>query len=110
MEKAEKGTMPPCALRTYQRFTSSGSMRKGASPWMNDLFHAALVDEVIDVGGAPDGAQRGVDVGQRKAQRAGFFLVDIDLIHGRVGEAVGAHGGEHGILHGHAEELIPARP
>ena len=71
-----------------------------------DLFHAALVDEVVDVGGAQDGAQRGVDVGERKAQRAGFFLVDVDLILGRVLEAVGAHRGEHGILHGHAEQLV----
>src|SRR4029077_7761603 len=91
VEKAENGTMPPCALRTYQRFTSSGSMRKGASPWTKTFFTRPLSIEVVDIGGAQDGAHRGVDDGQRKAQRACFFLVDIDLIHWHVVEAVGSH-------------------
>jgi hypothetical protein len=38
VEKAENGTMPPCAVRTYQRFTPSASMRKGASPWTKTFF------------------------------------------------------------------------
>ncbi len=42
VEKAENGTMPFCALRTYQRLTSSGSMRKGASPWTKTLFTRPL--------------------------------------------------------------------
>src|SRR5262249_20074511 len=42
LAKAEKGTMPPWELRTYQRFTSSGSMRKGASPCMKTFFTRPL--------------------------------------------------------------------
>src|SRR5881394_1458590 len=42
VEKAENDTMPFCALRRYQRFTSSGNIRKGASPWTKTFFTRPL--------------------------------------------------------------------
>jgi hypothetical protein len=38
LQFSQNGTMPPWAVRTYQRFTPSASMRKGASPWTKNFF------------------------------------------------------------------------
>ena len=56
-----------------------------------DALDAAAVDEIVDEGAAPGGAQGGVDVGERHAQRVGLGLVDVDMQLRRVVQAVGAH-------------------
>ena len=70
------------------------------------LFAAAFVDEVVDVGAPPGRVQGGVDVGQRNAQGAGLFAVDVKLILRHILEAVGTHLGQCRIIGDHAHHLV----
>src|SRR5258707_909318 len=74
-----------------------------------NFFHAALVDEVVDVGNTPCGRQRVVDVREREAERRGFPLVNFNAVLRGVVDTVRTHLGEHGTLRRHAEELIARR-
>ena len=73
-----------------------------------DLFHTPLVDEVVDIGAAPGGSERGVDVREREPERAGLGAIDLDLELRLVLASVGPDRGERGIGVRHPEEL-PAR-
>ena len=70
------------------------------------LFDAALVEEVVRVGAAPDGRERRVDVGQAQAERARLLTVDVDAQLRLVFLPVGTHGHQILVLGGHAEKLV----
>ena len=59
---------------------------------------ATAIDEVVDVGGCPAGLQRRVDVGDRDAERARLFAIDVELELRRVFDAVRTHAREPLVL------------
>ena len=72
-----------------------------------DPLDPAAVDEVVDVVAAPGGRQRGVDVGEVDAERAGLLLVDVDRELRLVFLAVRAHVRRAAwVLRGQAEQLV----
>src|SRR5688572_20273602 len=68
-----------------------------------DLFDAALVNEVIDVSGAPDVGQFGIDAGEGEAEGAGFFLVNIQSQLRCVEQPIRSNTDEGGVLRSHAD-------
>ena len=71
-----------------------------------DALDAAPIDEIVDVGRTPGGAERLVDVGKLHAQRSGLGLVDLDVELWRVVQAVGANAHQHRVLRRHAQKLV----
>ena len=65
-----------------------------------------MVDEVVDVGGAPRALNRVVDVGERESLRARLLAIDRDSVLGLVVEPVGAHAGEERILRCEGEQPV----
>ncbi|MNC50105.1 hypothetical protein D3C75_993260 [compost metagenome] len=72
-----------------------------------DLFHPTAIDKVINVGAAPGGRQRLVDVVNRNPQRLGLGLIDINLELRRVLQAIRTNFGCHvRVFGGHKQQLV----
>ncbi len=83
-----------------------GLHAKGGIGLHIDFFYPSLMQEVVDIARAPSHRQGGVDAADRHSQRHGLFIVDVDVVLGRVFHAIGPDPGQAGILCRHAKELI----
>ena len=72
-----------------------------------DLLDAAAIDEIVDEQSAPRGAERVVDVGERKPERGRLVLVDVDVqLRACRRGRWGARRAQKRVLCRHAEELV----
>ena len=80
-------------------------MREARVALQKHLLDAVAIDELIDVGRAPAGAERVVDVADRYAERARLFPVDVQLVLRLIVQAVRPDQADRRILAGDAHQL-----
>ncbi|OJH16389.1 hypothetical protein BLX88_23930, partial [Bacillus obstructivus] len=69
-------------------------------------FDAPAIDEIVDIGAAPRGRDRGIDLREIQPQRTRLVLIDIDLELRRILQRHRSHLGQPLVLHRHAEQHV----